>query len=265
MIITLRLCLLLSLLSISGLAAHGADYERVLLPLSPSFSDSHLPGANGSEWRVDAWIHYTGAEPVAIIPEPVICIFTCPRFLMRPNRPPLRVAAGGRESGFFFHIPREFASHFGFHVRVRDSARHAASQGTSVPVVSEGEFRAATHLLNVPVGPAARVTLRVYGLPEAANRLVHVRYMRIDGWWESGPPILLREDLVELSYEPPPFGLLLWPSFAMLSNVELLPELAGEQAVWIEVAAVSPELRIWAMASITDNVSQHVTIVAPEP
>jgi hypothetical protein len=264
---TLRLCLVLTVASVSWLPVHAVDYHRVLLPISASLGGRNLPGAHGSEWRVDAWIHYTGTEPVAIVPRPFICIITCdPWFVMQPHRPPLGVNAGGpTEPGFFFHIPKEYASEFVFHLRVRDFARHPDSQGTSVPVISEEKFGAAVHLLNVPTGPNARVHVRIYGLPEAENRAVLVRYLRVDEHWELGPPILLREDVVQLSFEPPPFGLLFRPSFAMLPNVELLPELAGEEAVWIEIVAASPELRIWAMASITDNASQLVTIVAPEP
>ncbi|HET9866940.1 MAG TPA: hypothetical protein VFQ06_06585 [Nitrospira sp.] len=55
----------------------------------------------------------------------------------------------------------------------------------------------------------------------------------------------------------------LFPFLGQVPNLQDLPELQAEDAVWMEIAPVTPGLRFWAMVSITNNDTQQVTIVAP--
>jgi hypothetical protein len=55
-----------------------------------------------------------------------------------------------------------------------------------------------------------------------------------------------------------------YPALAEIGNIEGLPELAGETTIWVEVAPIRPGLRIWALMSVTNNVTQQVTIITPQ-
>lgn len=96
--------------------------------------------------------------------------------------------------------------------------------------------------------------------------LVEVRYFSQPD--ASGPRIdldvhLLRAERVRLRTRPSADILNFFPSLAEVGGVETFPELAAAKAIWIEVAPVTPGLRIWALMSITNNETQQVTIVTP--
>jgi hypothetical protein len=54
---------------------------------------------------------------------------------------------------------------------------------------------------------------------------------------------------------------LLFPLYGERANLQ--EALAGENAVWVEVVPITTGLRIWAMVSVTNNDTQHVTLIAP--
>jgi hypothetical protein len=257
---------LLSILIAGAVEAQTLTYTRFLVP----FYGPNVVGANGSVWQVNTWVHYSGSEAAQFVPYAVCRPVICPLgVLYSPGREPLPVVpiGGLGESGVLFHVDSRYASHFTFASRIRDLSRQGESAGTEVPVVREDRiFPGTVQLLNVPVGAGFRNMLRVYALPEAEAPEAIVRYYRMpdpEGSLGGERFVLLRTERVALRTYPATEDFRLQPSLAQVGNFDRYPELLAEKAVWIEVEPATPELRVWAFVSVTNNETQQVTLITP--
>lgn len=258
-----RLILLVVFLAVP-MAAQTVSYTRFLLPVVVG----RWEGAYGSSWRSEAWLVYTGTAPAVFIPAPVCYLNECPAGVeIPPGLPPWEMnnLLSTEREAVLLHVDSRYAANAAFALRVRDLS-HGDSAGTEIPVVREDRILSQpVYLQNVPLRSLFRVTLRVYALPEVANPVVQVRYYRMPVPGGSGADrslVLLRSDTIELSR--PQFGEpAVQPSYAQVGNVETFPQLAGENAVFIEIVPVTPSLRIWAMASVTNNQTQQATVISP--
>jgi hypothetical protein len=257
-------------------AAEPAPFKRFLIP---TFVQQPIPGAHGSRWASEAWFLYSGDDEALLAPTPFCfsfeCLLTEP---VPPGYPPLQFspAIPLQEPAVFAHVDAAHAAAFTFELRIRDLSREADSAGTEIPVVPEEEmFSGPLRLLNVPVRVKFRNSLRIYALPEIADPEVEVRYFRMQPFGQSPKPVptevvLLRVDRVQLRRRPPTevetrLGINgIYPAIAEVANFQSLPEIRNEaRGVWIEVVPITPNLRIWAFTSITNDDTQQVTIVTP--
>ncbi len=242
-------------------------YTRVLVPVYVV----NTPGAYGSLWHSETWIRYSGTETMRMAPRPYDCAFECPvGGPVEPDRPSLRLPylAGYPESAILVHVESQHVSEVTFASRIRDVSRAALSGGTEIPVVREDRMSTGPiYLLNVPIEPRFRHTLRVYALPDVEQPEVEVRYFRQP---LPSDPLTdlnlyqLRAERIALRLGPPTDHWNLSPAIAVVGNVETFPELAGESAIWVEVVPITPGLRIWGLMSITNNENQQVTIISPQ-
>jgi hypothetical protein len=243
-----------------------SGYTRFLIPVYVN----DTPGAYGSLWRSETWVRYSGTETMRMAPRPYECA-DCPiGGAVEPDWPSLRVPylAGYPEPAILAHVESQHVSAVTFASRIRDLSRAGLSGGTQIPVVREDRMSlGALYLLNIPIEPRFRQTLRVYALPDVEQPEVEVRYFRQpDG---SGPGLdlniyLLRAERVALRSRPSTAQFNLYPAIAEIGNVETFPELAGESAIWVEIVPITPGLRIWGLVSITNNENQQVTIISPQ-
>jgi hypothetical protein len=249
------------LASVIGIA-HGQErtFTRVLVPLygPPTM------GAHGSVWHVETWVRNNAPTRATIGPAPR-CDIVCPSTIpLEPGEGPMPVAPLFQDPpAILFHLDTADATDVTFATRVRDVTRQAESAGTMIPAVPEEDFSSLPRaLLNVPIDARFRVTLRAYALPEIADPAIDIRYYRL---LQHGDPtvVLLRSDRVSLRTYGVSGEFFLQPSYVELGNLQALPELASENASWMEVAPATPGLRIWAMISVTNNETQQVTIVTP--
>ncbi len=248
----------------AGSEGPDPNYERVLVPLAAAST----AGVHESRWTVETLFLYTGDDVVEIRPRTYICLITCvdpaSRERILPGQPPRRLAISG-SPGLFLYLPRRHAGQFVFQSVVFETSRASSASGTAIPVARDCEFRPSAHLLRVPLASGSRTLLRIYGVPEAVDPIVTVRYFAPLHPADPFTPVaLVREETVQLRSQPAQDGLFLRPSFAAIAHVESIPELSPYDAVWIEIAAGSPGLRVWAIASVTDNGTQHVTLIAPQ-
>lgn len=246
------------------------SYTRFLLP----FYTFDRAGAHGSVWEVRTWIHNGGTEPVNVVPPPV-CGFAVPcsgGLVLAPNLAPLPVRPFENvATGFFLRAESEHAADVVFSSRVRDLSVEADSAGTELPVVREDRFSSGPlALINVPLeAPRFRAMLRVYALPEVlAPREVELRCYRLPSFIDVPveEKILLHTQRLLLGT---PAGAAQSPehyaAYAEVASIASIPQLAFEDAVWIEVEPVTPGLRIWGFVSVTNNETQQVTLVTPSP
>jgi hypothetical protein len=243
------------------------EYTRFLMPVYVN----NTPGAYGSRWQSETWVRYSGIETMRMAPIPYDCAFECTLLgPVEPNWPSLRLhhLTAYPESAILVHVEKEHASEVTFDTRIRDLSRAGRSAGTQIPVIREDLMSTGPlYLLNIPMEPTFRHTLRVYALPDVEMPEVEVRYFRQPN--PGGPGLdlniyLLRVQRLTLRI-PPPMGT--WniaPAVAEVGNIETFPELSGESTIWVEIVPLTPGLRAWGLISVTNNETQQVTIISPQ-
>jgi hypothetical protein len=237
-----------------------AFFTPILFPLFLSAN-----GAFGSLWDTDVSVRndnpYTFTSPYGSLFE-LWCLLCDP-----PPPPGVRphqsatIRAGasltGVPSGFLSWVPRQAAKNVHFGLLVRDLSRQREALGAEVPVVREHEFFDGTSfsLLNIPADPRFRTALRVYAIDGATQ--VRLRILPM-----SSPQVLVDTSVVvpKAGGQDQNHGALFIGDL-----VAAYPQLAGHGPLRIEVEPLSPgAIRIWGFASITNNETQHVTVISPQ-
>jgi hypothetical protein len=258
----MRLLLASLVMAAVSTSAHAAEnYERMLLPLVISVQQG-IPGAEGSRWRTflvgrnesDEFVHVTQTPDNT-------CPVLCPPQTAQPRSsfvpdifPSPSVPAA------FVYVEARNASHVYLQLRAQDLSRQAATWGTEIPIVREQDFKATSfQLLDIPVTPEFRQTLRIYGWGLDNGAPVRVRvFSQEDQTLYAERTLWLAGETGDSQHLP------MVPAFAQILHIggELLP---GEPVsrVRIEVTPAREGLRIWAFVSVTNNVTQHVTTVTP--
>jgi hypothetical protein len=232
--------------------------DEVLVP----FTFRSAPGFGGSRWSTELWVHNEADHDVSLTPK--ICggllgLHEC-------EVAPLIVAAKSSllvptaqtfyfmVPGTYYSIPRADAAQLAFDLRLVDET-HPETSATSIPVVRV-QPRSKVVLLNVPNDGHGRMLLRVYGFQETFA--AHVYDL------DSGER--LADEL--LAYYPPTDvgGGTTYPGFAAQSSAIFdVPAVRKARRLRVEIESVHPEFPtfVWAIITITDNVTQHVTVITP--
>ena len=220
----------------------SSDDAFVLLPVIAS----NVPGAFGSIWQTDASFFNHSDTAIEIHwsncwgpPTPMVCSSAS----IPPNTTTHLLTSS--EVG----IPRGRINDLDISLRVRDLSRQSQTWGTAIPVVRETEFRPIVRLQNVPTDSRFRSTLRTY---EYFNTVPPLRTIRI--FDETTGDLLVTDTLTSLT------------AFQVNSLTDTYPQLRGHDTVRIEVQPIGdPPIPIWAFVSVTNNDTQHVTVIAPSP
>jgi hypothetical protein len=264
--------LILLLLSIAAAAASAQPlapqqivlsqepYERLLVPL---VLQEPLPGAYGSLWVSHLVVRNDSSEPIAFAAAPggpcLDIYLYCPdavepksttdhgfRFAHNPN------------AGLFYYVGNPGRTALTVTLRIQDISRQALTWGTSIPVVRERDtYTTPLVLLDVPLDTRFRVAIRTYEFePTDGEARVRIRVFPL----ESDVPA------VETTLSLLRYGLSVIqnPRFAMIADLrDAFPQLSALDRVRLEIAPASDGLRFWAFASVTNNETQHVTVIAP--
>lgn len=252
--------------------AQDRAYERILLPLILQ----DVPGAFGTRWSTEVVVRNEGEVEAAVFRQ--LCAYRCECggntcLIFRPTPPhsavPSTYLGPGDDSGRFptvmMNISRPEAEDVYFSLRLYEESLRMTEFGIEVPVVREEEFLGReSWLINIPNVATSRVHLRLYGLESPSGeadirlRIYHGdavtpsidRLVRITPWpGAERIPAPGDYDAIVPGYEV----------------VYLTPEIAASaETVRVRIDPVTPELRYWAMASITSNATQNVTLVTPQ-
>lgn len=223
-------------------------FERVLFPVL--FGSN---GANGSRWRSEAVIANPNPWPVQNrnTVERLVCVtWPCGEVLEAKSR---RGFEGeGYAHGQALLVPRGEADDLSFSLRIRDLSRDAESFGSQVPVVREDDlFRnSEIALLDVPRDPRFRTKLRIYAFPDPVYEVDYTFAYVTVGDAPSQTVRLTPACTGEPCAAEPAYG-----------ELDLPPGTRGEMTdihITIDEGALG-----WAFASVTNNTTQQVTIVAP--
>ena len=137
-------------------------------------------------------------------------------------------------------------------LRVTDVTRQATSHGVEIPVVHRNDFTEdRLALLDVPIDPRFRNTLRIYSL-QRGEVLVNLQI------GEEGRQIWLQ-----------PGANWFEPAYASFTDFPLPHQLpAGESTIRVLVMAPRngpdlPGTLIWAFITVTNNETQQITTITP--
>jgi hypothetical protein len=249
--------LLLSLVSSAIAQSPSADFEPILLPVSLV---QPIPGAFGSMWATDFWVAAVGGM---VRFELTGQCLACPpeRVLFRGALNDIAIGTFSDETpGELIWLDRADAANARFNLRVRDLSRESQTWGTEIPVVRESQYRTtAITLLNVPLDSRFRVTLRAYD-PDVHQ---HASFRFDFRDMQAGE--LLASRTVAAVYKS---GQSFFPrvaACAQLGDVRgSVPEIANQDIVRVEVSPVDEATRFWSFASVTNNETQHVTLITPQ-
>jgi hypothetical protein len=241
------LLFVLAILSLTVPAASAAgvrDFEnsaRVFIPVLVF----NLNGAGGTVWQNDLWATNTSDQPVVYQIAPCTQSAGCNSANTLPPQSTLTIGGDSpRPAGRW--LPLDPAVHL--ESRLRDLSRKASSAGMELPLVREGDFRADEIDLNaIPRDPGFRLTLRVYGLDAGGD--VTVEQLGANG-------NLLSTMVVSLAPPAVPGLLTGYAQLALDTTPDATP-------IRVRIRPRTSSLRIWALASITNNATSEVTLVQP--
>jgi len=218
-----------------------AFFEPVLFPAWVTG-----PGAFGSQWRTDVSMRNENDVPLPL----TSTLFQTPCFPVCDTRPQphstLTISGANAPSGIVFWAARQFASQLFFDVLARDLSRQSEALGTEIPVAREHDlYDRPFSILLVPTDTKYRTALRLFRIDGGDS--VHVRIFQNE-----------REDvLVDADV------LLANGSAAIADIVAQYPQLAGKGSLRITVDGKTSQRVTYALVSVTNNETQHVTVLAP--
>lgn len=237
-------------------------YARLLIPVTAV----EINGANGSVWTTEFRIFNGGDTNLFLIgPFPFISLSPFVQDNQVAARETRRLSLEPNAPGFdgaFVFMPAELADGLSMVLRARDISRNAQSYGTSIPIVTESEFKNTIRLIDVPTDSAYRVTMRIYGATP-------IRHSVLVSVFIPGRVQPIDEYVVNLG-ESHVSGLdadFMRPAYAQIDPLSNAVRAAGP-AIRIEISNFSdivspPPPPIWAFVSISNNVTQQVTVISP--
>jgi hypothetical protein len=258
------LSLVLVVLAAAPLFAQVVETERVLFPiLTPP-----VHGAFGSEFHTELRIANTSEDVAVVFGLTAIC----PTCLLPPGSPvvinagaevgPGDIALNGTPGRFAF-VDIDSRSELPMNLRVFDVTREAENFGTEIPIVRESDF--ATDRLSfvgVPTDPRFRNTLRIYaGSPVDVLVTVGDRppvRVALSGGITIGFPPTIPPD-IDLS--SPAYGV--FTDFPIDGGAPVRVTLEAQPGLIISLLPF--ETRFWAFITVTNNDTQAIATITPQP
>jgi hypothetical protein len=226
--------------------------EPVLLPIA---IDS-LPGANGSRWATEIWVHNDADHAVPIDPE--YCFFI--GVPVPCSRPVTRIAAHsstritGRGTAEFpyarLFAPVQDVDALHFSILVRNVAGEANGPATEIAAVRRRDLRNGRVVLpGIANDSRYRATLRIYsGAFEISVSIADAA---------TGEVLTTRTIRRFFPTDMDTFSL------ETIHDALGAPELRGHERLDV-IVETSPYDRYWALLTLTDNVTQQVMTFTPE-
>ena len=146
-------------------------------------------------------------------------------------------------------------------LRLNETSRSEVDAGTEIPFVRDARLRnSAVHLHGVPRDTNFRAMLRVYELGVDDARF-HVSVFE-EGQGIDAGSLLTEFELRAVAPEAGSFHTS--PAYAESALPSSTPPALRPPAVRVDVEPLTAGSRYWAFVSITNNDTQHVTLVTPQ-
>jgi hypothetical protein len=225
-----------------------AQLERVLIP---SVANVPIPGANNSSWITEILGQNLSSEIITLYLSS--CGFIdCAFRQLNPNEVFSSTNVFSTSpNGAVIQVSSTQSGKLGLSARARDLSRALNTWGTELPIVRDSEVTdTPITLFNIPTSDRFRVTIRLYDFVNEDNQFV----LTISN--VQGQELIQRRVGAQELYDL--LGRYQGLSFGVITDL-------GErsvEAVNIKITTVKPA-RFWAFASVTNNETQHVTVVSP--
>lgn len=209
-------------------------FEPVLFPIA--FAGA---GAYGSSWVTDNTISAPSTQAATF-------------FELNPVTKLFRLDTTD-PAGVLVHAGRGTIDSAALSSRIRDLSRQAESAGTQIPVVRESDWRLGTvRLTDIPSDPRFRTMLRIWSDHSRPYSVLVEASVKGRAQFAS----------VEVGLTPAANGLL----YAQMDLGELVARIpsADPRDVTVNALAYDPDLRLWALVSVTNNDTQQVTAIGPQ-
>jgi hypothetical protein len=252
---------------VSGIriAAQPVAEEKILLPV---VIEEPVPGAYGSLWVTEIALVNTSANLVFVYGVETGCgLPICPGENAVGPKSTLYPHALGIDRSVNAHLLKvtDDPEAVSVQITVQDQSRALDTWGTSVPAVRERQaWSSAFQLLDVP-GPSTRFRslLRLYSFDSSHATSARVRFYRTQPTHEfpyepNEADVLLAERVVELRASSSEFT----PGYAEL-GLWNVPEIPDNSRLRLEIVPETAGARLWGMVSVTNNDTQHVTVITP--
>jgi hypothetical protein len=249
------LAVLVLLFSTLTAFAQNLPTDFVLVPINPGV----VSGANGAQWTTTLWAFNLNDQPVGLN---CTDVHTCQ--LVQPN---VTVAVpgpvGAAHPGFFIRAQvlqpttatlAPVTDTPWLELRTVDSRTAPHSAGTHLPLPHRKDFTGTVSFPQIPLNGHSRLKLRVYGFEDFTAGLTIWELNQVDppGVLQLGP-IYLQNQTVSLTGSVA--GSV--PSYAEVD----LPDNLPVSALYVSLASPDQLSKLmWGFVTITDNVSQEVTI-----
>lgn len=236
------------------LPAFALAGDQILIPLPPGRT---VAGAFGSQWKSELWVYNGGTTPATLALHPGLA----GQVFVVPSKGSLELAGNEIVSQPPAVLDLQDGSDVHVQMQVRELTRGDAA-GVVVPTVALDHFSVEPQqLLNIPVQTVYRTNIRIYAqFTRDAVAGFTVRLFDMD---HDGQSVKERHVTVGAPLPLPPAYVGVSVGFSIVSD--FLDSAGPIPHGRLEVIADEPtEFPFWAFASVTNNSTQQVLIVAPE-
>ena len=232
-------------------------FETILLPIySPP-----VHGAFGSEFHTIVRAATRGDQPVPIYGIDTNCTLIDPAIV--PDAPyPLKgelqlPTECSVSPGHLLYVPKATASFLTLNDRVLDVSRSALSNGTEIPIVRSARFTSnRIILLGIPIDGRFRNTLRVYAMTPVTVDVSIAGHLPRALVLQPGPTVF---DPAHGSFSDFPIAGDPGGPFTITVTIDPPPGPPGG------VFPTPPGPPIWAFITVTNNETQQITTITPDP
>jgi hypothetical protein len=267
----LRVLLVLVLLfaTISIQAATHSDapaWETRLIPVYVQ----NVPGAHGSLWHTELWIHNGLDRPLSfetdVLQVNVFCVGpVCPQPDPIPPGESRRILLdtfGRPRPHRLLHVRREIADDVTFSLRILDRSRLLESWGAGIPTPAEEQWVSGTvRLLDIPMTSGYRQSLRIYTRVREDHRCESLTIRLFD--LESGDTLGTTRATLLDGFDNCVSSFYV-PNSVELHNLRsLIASGTDVERIGIELVPDDSTLAYWGFVSVTNDATQHVTVIAP--
>lgn len=262
------------LLVIAAASVGASDFERILFPIVVA----EHPGVGGTVWTSDVVVRNTGDVALDLFTSECYfrcelsrCILTACGGTPTPAHSELPFAldllTGGQvgqvgNPGAILYVPRADASSVSVSLRLRELTQKNGERTLELPVVREnGLFGATLTLPDVPMQSGSRTHIRLYGV-ESPSGDAAVRVSAID---PATNDVVFTTDVTLAGFDGTPLPGIYdasTPSYWWLDLSALIQEPPSNVRVTVEPQTQG--LKFWAMANVTNNSNQHLTLITPQ-
>jgi hypothetical protein len=239
--------------------------ERLLVPI---FLTSPVPGAFGSLWTTELLINNRSDTTLTMegfesgCPLSVGCIGV---FLEAQRSVYPMIHSESPLPARVLYIEEGHSGDLDAQLRIRDLSRATLTWGTEIPVIPESKaLTGASGLLDIPVSPDFRLRLRLYAFSPEDEMAVRIRGYRVRTTarvpFGASLDELVLDFVTDIQRYDDSSGIAGYSEFDLSAIV--LP--SNVERLRLRFDPLDSEMKYWAFVSITNNETQHITVITPQ-